>query len=564
MGKKGKVIVKDVNQSAQLNRIVKDTYRAVYIGVGFLVIFVAMCIFNSTVSSEQVESIMFLNQYRLGSKNLTSQVQSFAVTGDSTYHEGYMKELNTDKNRDIAWEGLQKNDITADEWATLNEIAGLSNGLVPLEESAIAYAEMGNVDAATAIVFGVEYEETVKEISEKTDLCIETIQKRLDVKQGLVQTCMYVSLALFGLIFAYIVRRIALAINFSKKELLEPIVKVSEQMTELAKGNFRTPMDMYEDESEVGRMVGAISFMKTNFTTMISEISSVLSQMGQGNYRVHVQEEYVGDFIQIRESMEKIIDDTKRTLVTIQNAAQEIDSGSEQLSQAAVDLAEGCTEQAGKVAEVADLVDQMAKSMEQKAIDAQEAVEISTRSGELLATGNQKMQELKEAIGEISKCSEQIGAIIGAIQDISNQTNLLSLNASIEAARAGEAGRGFAVVAEQVKNLAEESAKAAGQTTELIQMTVDAVDKGIFIADETVANMEEVMVGAQASIDKMSQMADALKQEAYKMHQIDDSIATVSQIVDNNSAASEETAAVSQEQTAQVSTMVQMMEQFEI
>ena len=175
-----------------------------------------------------------------------------------------------------------------------------------------------------------------------------------------------------------------------------------------------------------------------------------------------------------------------------------------------------------------------------------------------------KMQELKTAIGEISKCSEEIGTIINAIEDIASQTNLLSLNAAIEAARAGEAGRGFAVVADQVKNLAEESAKAAGQTTELIQMTIDAVNKGIDIADATAANMVEVMGGAQDATEKMGQIAAMLKEEAANMQVINETVSSVSSVVDNNSATSEETAAVSEEQKAQVETMVQMMARFKI
>ena len=174
------------------------------------------------------------------------------------------------------------------------------------------------------------------------------------------------------------------------------------------------------------------------------------------------------------------------------------------------------------------------------------------------------MQELKEAIGEISHCSERIGTIIGTIQDIASQTNLLSLNAAIEAARAGEAGKGFAVVADQVKNLAEESAEAAGETTKLIEMTIHAVEKGIAIADETAENMQGVMEGARISTEKMQTVAESLKQEAQNMYKIDQNVTKVAEVVDNNSATSQETAAVSEEQAAQVATMVQMMDQFEI
>ena len=174
------------------------------------------------------------------------------------------------------------------------------------------------------------------------------------------------------------------------------------------------------------------------------------------------------------------------------------------------------------------------------------------------------MQELKGAIGEISKCSEQIGTIIGAIEDIASQTNLLSLNAAIEAARAGEAGKGFAVVAEQVKNLAEESGKAARRTTELIGTTIEAVEKGIAIADETAENMDQVMDGAREATERMGEIAKMLVRDVEHMQEVNASITQVSAVVDNNSATSQETAAVSEQQKAQVETMVALMDKFEI
>ena len=551
-------------QAAQMNKMVKDTYKVVIIGVALLVLFIITNMASSIMSREQISTTEYLNQYRSGSKTLTSEVQSYAVTGKQIYYDGYMNELNVDKNRDIAFAGLEKGGLTDSEWEWLNSIAGMSEGLVPLEVEAMEYAGAGDLEAASAIVFGDEYEETVKQISEQTDECIASIKERMEKNQNVCYAMMIVAEVAFIVAMIFVVRRIAMTIAFSRRELLSPIVKVSGQLTELAQGVFNENNDIEINESEVGKMAEAIAFMKHNFSNMIHEISDVLGEMGAGNYRVEVKQQYVGEFVKIEQSLEKVIDDTRKALITMQEVANEIDAGSEQLAQASVELAEGSTVQAGKVQDVVELIDAMTKSITDKAKEAEEAVAISTQAGVTLQESNVKMEELKQAIGEISKCSEEIRAIIGAIEDIANQTNLLSLNAAIEAARAGEAGKGFAVVAEQVKNLAEESAKAAGETTKLIETTVAAVNKGIAIADEAAVSMEGVMEGAKVSKDKMSQMAIDLKQEVENMNLIDDTIAKVSDIVDSNSATSQETAAVSEEQSAQVTTMVQLVEKFQI
>ena len=556
---------KKLSQEAKLKDLTKKMYSVVGVAVVLLAAFMYLTSYSRSTAAEQLETTMYLNQYRTGSKNLTTAVQSYAVTGDEQYYQNYMDELNVVKNRDIAWAGLQENDIKAEEWAMLEEIAGMSNGLVPLEEEAMKLTAAGNNIKAMEAVFGAEYEETATQISAKTDIAINTIQTRLAEYVAILNIIVIVCEVAFLISVVVIFYMIFTTISFSRKKLLEPVINVSAALSELAKGNLGVDLgDMKAENSEVGRMVGALMYMKENFSKMINEISDNLSSMGQGNYRVEVKEEYVGDFAQIKTAMENIIEETKGMLNTIRNISQEIDGGSEQLAKAAMDLADGSTVQASKMQEVADMVNQMATSMEEKAEEAQETVKISSAAGEALLDGNAKMQELKVAIGDIEKCSNEIRTIIGTIEDIANQTNLLSLNAAIEAARAGEAGRGFAVVAEQVKNLAEESAKAAGETRKLIDTTVEAVQKGIEYADITADSMVEVMTGAKQATDMMEKMAGELREEAANMLKIDDNVARVAEIVDNNSATSEETAAVSEEQTAQVATMVQMMEQFVI
>lgn len=562
--KKNAEILNPNGQAARLKMIIRSTKVAWIVGSVLLLVFMVSNIKLTLGSADQLETTMLLNQYRTGSKTLTSEVQSYVVTGDKVYYDNYMKELNEDKNREIAWEGLKGNDITDDEWKQLEKVAELSESLVPVETEAIKLGQAGNFYDAEQLVFSDTYESTLHEMNTLLDECVDTIQARRASQQNMINIQMLICAVLFTSSFIYLVKTLMDTTKFAQRELLTPILNVSEEVNQLAHGHFDGESKLKADDSEVGQMAAAIDFMKHNISDMITEISAVLGQMSQGNYRVEVTQEYVGDFVHIKESLLQILSGTKNMLTTIRNTAQEIDGGSEQLAKAAMDLADGSTVQAAKVSRIADVIEKMAVTMKEKSQDANVTVELSTKAGEVLVASNSKMEELKEAISEINRCSEEINGIINSIQNIANQTNLLSLNAAIEAARAGEAGKGFAVVADQVKTLAEQSAQAAGETTKLIEMTVEAVHKGIVIADATAENMNEVMVSAMDATKRMGQMAEALEAEAAEMRQINEDVSEVAGIVDNNSATSQETAAISEEQTAQVATMVQMLEQFEI
>lgn len=175
----GEVLGKN-SQVARLRKIVKQTKGSLVLGVVLLLLLFFASVGYAVVSNDQLESTMYLNQYRLGSKALTTAVQSYAVSADQLYYDAYMKELKTDKNRDIAWSGLEANDIKEHEWAELREIAALSDNLVPLEEEAMAAVAAGDVVSATEFVFGEEYSNTIQKINSLTDEVINKIQDRLD------------------------------------------------------------------------------------------------------------------------------------------------------------------------------------------------------------------------------------------------------------------------------------------------------------------------------------------------------------------------------------------------
>ncbi len=551
-------------QAAQMKKLSGAMVITLGIGAILLVLAVASSLMLSKAQESSLTVTMALNQYRLASKTLTENVQHYAVKRDSVYYDNYMNELNVDKNREKALAILEEEGLTKAEKRVLDEIASLSNGLVPLEEEAIANMNVKKFLAAQEAVYGEEYMTTTQQINELTNQVINTIQNRMAETCDKYMILQYSCIAMFiGAIIAVVTMSIKI-FKFASKELLEPIKKVSEQMSYLAQGDFSKELTLEEDDTEVGTMVTAIDFMKKNMNDMIGEISEVLEQMAGGDYRVEIKKTYVGEFSRIKESMLVITEKMKETLATLKASSEQINIGSEQLACAAQDLANGSTTQATQMSELVTVMKEMSNDMDRNAAEARESINLAAKASKAVNQSNAKMDELKEAIQEISRCSEQIGTIINTIEDIASQTNLLSLNAAIEAARAGEAGRGFAVVADQVKNLAEESSAASGRTTKLIETTLLAVEKGITLAEETVENMDEVMSCTVATTDMMNQIAEMLEGEVQNIRSINETIATVTEIVDSNSATSEETAAVSEEQKAQVETMAQLISYFKV
>lgn len=552
------------SQGEHLNRLVKKEFGAVGFGIILLIAFTIFNLALSRMQKTQLDAAIALDQYRVGSKTLTAAIRCYAVTGEEQYLNAYEKELNEDDNRGKALLVLKESGLKQSEWDHINHISEMSESLVPLEEQAIESAKNGKLEDAEKVIFTADYSDVVDEITELTESTIEEVRSRKNKNQTMMSMIQLVLNFLVLWSFIYIRGKIKIAVKYTKDALLDPIEKVSGQMEVLAKGDFSVPLDLDINEGEVGAMVAAIATMKENTHAIIQEISEVLEQMGNGSYQIQLQEQYVGEFAEIKESFKKINCKMRETLLTLRDVSGQIDSGAAQLAYAAEDLAQGSTNQAGQVSELVTVFNELTESMEKNVEETIQSVNLSTKAGITLVKGNEKMIHLKEAIGEISGCYEQISTIIGTIEDIASQTNLLSLNAAIEAARAGEAGKGFAVVAEQVKNLAEESAEAAGKTTKLIETAITSVESGIALADETAASIDEVMLDAKTATDKMGQVKDMLVGGVESMRQLRSNLDRVSAVVDNNSATSQETAAVSEQQKSQVDAMMQMMDKFKI
>lgn len=296
----------------------------------------------------------------------------------------------------------------------------------------------------------------------------------------------------------------------------------------------------------------------------IGEISSVLESIAEGNLTKETTQDYVGDFVSIKNSLNGILQKLNDTLSGIVESSESVSNGAEQMAIGAQALSQGAVEQASAVEEVNETVHSISKQVEQTAENAKYASEkVDVVSGQILESNN-KMNEMIRAMEEINESSNEIGKIIKTIESIASQTNILALNAAVEAARAGEVGKGFAVVAQEVRELAGKSAEASKSTTELIEHSIEAVREGTKIANATADQLHTVVSGAKEVVETTGWIAEAARTQADSVIEVQDRISQISDVVQTNSATAEESAATSQQLSSQAELLRSLVGRFRV
>ncbi len=238
--------------------------------------------------------------------------------------------------------------------------------------------------------------------------------------------------------------------------------------------------------------------------------------------------------------LQGIISGLNRTSDQVQSAAGSIAGASQE-------LAEGSTEQAASLEETSSALEQMASMTRQNADNANKTNETTLRNNKLISAGSTAVGNMSNAMAEITDSAEQISRIIKTIEDIAFQTNLLALNAAVEAARAGEAGKGFAVVADEVRNLAQRSAQAARDTTDLIRSTVERVNNGAVISEELGKSFKEIENGSNTVGRLVDEITSATNEQAQGVDQVNTAVAQMDKVTQQNAANAEESASASGE-----------------
>ena len=355
---------------------------------------------------------------------------------------------------------------------------------------------------------------------------------------------------------AVVVLCIILLTFYIKKKVSAPLGKITQVAMQMERGELGLA-DGEEvsigirSNDEVGLLGEIFEDTIIRLRSYIGEIANVLEAIADGDLTKDTNQDYMGDFQTIKKSLSSISGALNSTMGQIAASARHVSDGSEQVSASAQTLAQGATEQASAVTEISATITNISESAKQTAIAATEVGQFVNQAGAQLGISMENVKELNVSMENISNDSKQISTIIATIENIAFQINILSLNAAVEAARAGEAGKGFAVVADEISSLASKSDEAAKATKELIESSVATIAEGGKVVDRVTEALEQTGKLAGNVTVKMEQVVDAVEKQTVAMEQVATSVGQISEVVENNSATSQECAAASEELSSQ-------------
>lgn len=376
---------------------------------------------------------------------------------------------------------------------------------------------------------------------------------------GLIDVFVVIAIFIVAIIISSNIRKAIVRI------IIQPVEQLEAAATKLRNGELDVDIT-YTSEDEFGLLANNIKESCHALHAIVKDAGYILTEMSNGNFNIatKIEDQYVGEFVSLVTAMRKLNRQLNETLRSISTSSDQVSIGSSQLAESAQSLAEGATEQAGAIEELTATIENVtntaansAKSAESAATMAKEAQDNATKSQADLA-------ELTEAMQRISETSLEIQNIIGDIEDIASQTNLLSLNASIEAARAGDAGRGFGVVADQIGKLADDSARSAVNTRELIAKSIQEVKNGNAITKKTVAVLNDILESMKIFASAAEASNEDSKNMSRMLEEIEKAIEQISEVVQSNSASAEETSATSEELSAQSDTLKELVSKFQL
>ena len=452
--------------------------------------------------------------------------------------------------------------VTSEEKDIFNRIRTNLAKYKQTRNQVVIYSLSGRQDDGLAL-FRSEGTTIMNQISSDISLLL---QKKIDNCNELADELMILKSISIICVIVAIIASSALVLVISKnltKEISQPIDIMRKVAEEIADGNLDVSVDI-ESKDEFGMLAFAFSKMINNLKAYISEISIILGNISRGDLITSTNEDYKGNFIEIKQSLDNIVKSLSDIFTNIKTTSGNVNLNCEQVANTAQILSERSVKQSDSVEKLSYYMNEINEQVQSNAQNAKNTNDITISLGSDIEKCNMKMEEMLISMGNIESASRDINNIINTINNIASQTELLALNAAIEAARAGDAGKGFAVVADQVRKLSGESANAVTQTSNLIKNCIEAVNGGKKLAEDTAMSLLEIVNNTKKATEFVSEIDSASEEQATSIEQINNDIINILEIIQENSETAKESACASQDLTAQAETLNKMIQRFKI
>ncbi len=341
-------------------------------------------------------------------------------------------------------------------------------------------------------------------------------------------------------------------------DFTSPLKQTVEIMQRIGTGDITQRLHLTRKD-EFGDMARSID---AHVDHLENGVVSALQKMARGDISFSAEPASQADVVGT--ALSATLNGLNDLIITVQRSGEQISVGSSQVSDTSQELSQGATQQASALEEISSSMQQIGSQVQHNAANAANASNLAHETKSAAEKGNDSMKSMMAAMEEINESGVNISKIIKVIDEIAFQTNLLALNAAVEAARAGQHGKGFAVVAEEVRNLAARSAKAAQETTELIEGSVKKAGNGVQIATVTAEALQEITSSATKVTDLVNEIAAASKEQADGISQISQGLNQIDQVTQQNTARAEEGAATAEELSSQSAELLSMLQRFQI